>query len=305
MWFAPFLFALLIEKAMQKMAHLITTYFSISIPFLPFILYLIFLVCFFSLFLSLSFSLIQIIRLFIQTDFFTQLLTTLQSIPLPPFLYSSFESLIHQLMVFLSSALMVFPQLFTFLSLTFLIACLLLFHPHQFDSYLNQLPPAWKKQLNQLQFSFFSTTKKIFLSSLILMCLTWIECWLGLILLHEPHAFSLSLLIACFDSLPLLGVGVVLLPLSLAQWFFGFPKKALGLFLLFLVITALRFVIEPKLLAKQMGIPVIFHVLSMMICVNLFGGLGFLYAPFLCILSMDILHNSKISTHTTTKGALT
>lgn len=81
--------------------------------------------------------------------------------------------------------------------------------------------------------------------------------------------------------------------------------KALGLFLLFLVITALRFVIEPKLLAKQMGIPVIFHVLSMMICVNLFGGLGFLYAPFLCILSMDILHNSKISTHTTTKGALT
>lgn len=133
------------------------------------------------------------------------------------------------------------------------------------------------------------------------MIITWIECWIGLSLLHEPHALSLSLLIACFDCLPLFGAGTILLPLSLAQWFFGFPKKALGLFILTLIISTLRLIIEPKLMAKQIGIPLLFQLLSMMICVNLFGVLGFLYAPFLCILGIDLLHNHSTSSHTTTK----
>lgn len=249
----------------------------------------------------LSFSFIQFIRVFLQTDFFQQLLIFFESFALPPALSSPLEAFIQQLILFLSSALMIFPKLFTFLSLTCLIAFLLLLQPHQLDPYFNQLSLSFQQKILHVHTSLILTLKKMSLSALLLMGMTWIECWIGLLLIHEPHAFSLSLLIACFDSLPLFGVGVVLLPLSLSQFFFGFPKRAVGLLLIYLIVTSLRFLIEPKLFAHQMGIPVLVHLLSMIICLNLFGALGFFYAPFLCVLGMDMLHNRQQRTQTTTK----
>lgn len=99
-WFAPLLFASIIAKIMNKIAHIIQPYLPLFIPFLPLLLYVFFLIFFFYFIFSLSFSLIQVIRVFIQTDFFTQLLTTLQAMSLPPFLYSSVETVIHRLISF-------------------------------------------------------------------------------------------------------------------------------------------------------------------------------------------------------------
>lgn len=293
-WLSPFFLAYLIFKTIYYFAHK----FPFTIPLLPFLLFFVFLLICFASFFLLSLSFIRFIKVFLQTDFFNQLLLFFQSLQLPSTLESFLESLIQQSIPFLSSILFIFPKLLSFLSLSCLIAFLMITHPIKLELPFHL---SLQNKLNQLHDLFITTLKNMVKSTLILMIFTWIECFIGLLLIQEPHAFSLSLFIACFDSLPILGVGTVLLPLSLAQFFLGYPKKALGLLIIYVVVSCIKFFLEPKIVSKQMGIPVLFHLLSMVICLNLFGGIGLLYAPFLCRISVDLLHNKQQINQTITK----
>lgn len=303
-WLSPFFLAYLIFKTMNSCANQINHFLPFKIPFLPFFLFLLFLFFLFSTFMILSLSFIRFIKVFLQTDFFNQLLFFFQEKQLPLTLESMLQSSIEKILPFLSSTLLLFPQILTFLTLSCLVAFLLLIHPTQLTPYFHELPLSFQNNIQLIHKITIQTIKSMMMSTLLMMLLTWFECFIGLKIIHEPNAFSLSLLIACFDSLPVLGVGVVLLPLALSQFFLGFTKKALGLFLIYLIVSLIKFFIEPKILSKQMGIPVFFHLLSMVLCLNLFGTIGLLYAPFLCRVSLDFMHIQQQIAHTTKKELL-
>ena len=119
-----------------------------------------------------------------------------------------------------------------------------------------------------------------------LFLITLAELILGLTLLGVEAALPVSLLIALLDILPLFGVGTALIPWAAALFFSGETTRAVGFLVLFAVMTALRQVIEPKLVGKNLGLHPFFSFAGAVIGLRLMGVFGLFVGPavalFLC-----------------------
>ena len=86
--------------------------------------------------------------------------------------------------------------------------------------------------------------------NLFLYFLTFCQTCVILAVLGLPYPLIIGLLTAVADVLPILGPGMVLIPVAIYQLLAGHWAKALGIAIGWLVISSLRQVIEPKLVAS-------------------------------------------------------
>lgn len=86
------------------------------------------------------------------------------------------------------------------------------------------------------------------------MLLTFAQLWAGLWLLRIPYAGWISFGIAVFDILPIVGTGGILLPWAAVSGFLGNYSLAAGILILYVVITVIRNILEPKIVGKQIGL---------------------------------------------------
>ncbi len=107
------------------------------------------------------------------------------------------------------------------------------------------------------------TGRRYFLSYLFLYFITFCETCVILSLLGLPYPLTVGLITAAADLLPVLGPGIVFTPLAVYQLLIGEYGKALGLFIGWLVITCIRQVTEPKLVASTAKV----HPLAMLAAV--------------------------------------
>jgi len=114
---------------------------------------------------------------------------------------------------------------------------------------------------------------------LTLMMICFIILFLGFLILRIKHSFLLAFLTAFFDSLPFIGVGIILIPMMLMFLIKGIYLKAIYILLLYLVINILRSFLEPQMMNKQMKIPSFLLLLSMMIHLYFFGFIGIILSP--------------------------
>ena len=123
----------------------------------------------------------------------------------------------------------------------------------------------------------------------ILFLLTFAELLLGLTLLKQPYALLLALGIAVVDILPVLGTGTVLLPWAGYLLIAGEPRRAVGLLVLYLVITVCRQIAEPRIVGARIGLSPIPALLSMYIGLRLFGLLGLILFPLVAVIGKDAI----------------
>lgn len=114
---------------------------------------------------------------------------------------------------------------------------------------------------------------------IILMIICFIILFIGMTILKMQHPLLYVLLTAFLDSLPFIGVGIVLIPMCIFYVFKGFYLKALYLFLIYLMINVMRSLLEPRIMNKQMQIPSFLLLLSMMIHLHFFGIIGIILSP--------------------------
>lgn len=123
----------------------------------------------------------------------------------------------------------------------------------------------------------------------LIFLLTFAELSVGLWLLRIPYAFQIGFLIAVVDLMPILGTGLVLLPWALVAAVLGNGVLAIGLVVLYVVITAVRNVVEPKLVGGKIGLHPLATLISMFVGLQLFGVVGMFLFP----LSLSILVQMK------------
>ena len=119
--------------------------------------------------------------------------------------------------------------------------------------------------------------------SLILL-ITFAEIFFGLSILGVEYSFLIAAVSALVDILPVLGVGIVLLPwavycLTTRQLFTG-----IGLIILYVVTVIVRQFIEPKIVGENLGIHPLLTLASFYLGYRIFGFIGILLAPILLIL---------------------
>lgn len=132
-----------------------------------------------------------------------------------------------------------------------------------------------------------------------LMLITFSEVFLGLNLMkligvYEGGYIAIIAFVTCIvDIIPVLGTGTILIPWAVYNFItadFGF---AIGLLLLYAVITVIRQVVEPKLVANQVGLPSIMTIMAMFLGGRVLGPLGILILP-LTVIVLKLMYDEGI-----------
>ena len=112
-----------------------------------------------------------------------------------------------------------------------------------------------------------------------IISITFAELSIGFWILGIPTPFLFGLLIAIIDIMPILGTGAILLPWSIVALIMGNSKVGIGMLILYIVITVVRQIIEPKIVGQQIGLYPIVTLILMYVGAQLMGVLGLLILP--------------------------
>ena len=134
---------------------------------------------------------------------------------------------------------------------------------------------------------------------LIIMLITFVEMSVGLTVLRLIGVFESNYIVligaatAIIDIVPLLGTGTVIFPWALYCLIMKDYGMAIGLVIIYVVISVIRQVIEPKLVAGQLGLSPIVTITAMYLGLKLFGFIGMFALP-LTIIVLKLLNDEGI-----------
>jgi len=109
--------------------------------------------------------------------------------------------------------------------------------------------------------------------------MTYVLTLIGLLILGIDHSFAIAFLVTLVDLLPILGVGSFLVPWAIYQALISNWFIAIGLIVLFIVITVIRRIIEPKVLGDAVGISALSALISLYIGYEIMGVIGLFFGP--------------------------
>lgn len=116
-------------------------------------------------------------------------------------------------------------------------------------------------------------------SYLIIMSVTFVELSIAFSFIGIKHAMLVAACIAVFDILPVLGTGGIMIPWAILMAVYGNYPLALELFLIYVAITVVRNIIEPKIIGGQLGLHPVVTLVSMFVGVEFFGVIGLFGFP--------------------------
>jgi len=145
--------------------------------------------------------------------------------------------------------------------------------------FLSFLPEKTLKLLRSLKEKAYTSLGVFIRSYFLVFLLTFAELSLGFAILQLPYPAFWGFIVAVVDVMPVLGTGLVLLPWSVICLILGNYFLGIGLLVLYVAITAIRNVVEPKLVGNQIGLHPLATLISMFVGLQLFGLLGLFIFP--------------------------
>lgn len=154
--------------------------------------------------------------------------------------------------------------------------------------FLRRIPREWLH-------SFLETLKRIrrvlggwFTAQCKLVGVSFVILFLGLVILRIPYALLWASLICLVDAFPVLGTGTILLPWSLVCLLQGDTPRAIGLASLYVTVTLIRSMLEPKVLSRHLGLDPLITLMALYVGFRLWGIGGMILAPILTVIALQI-----------------
>ena len=113
----------------------------------------------------------------------------------------------------------------------------------------------------------------------LIMSITFVELSIGLTLAGIKHPVLVAFIIALFDILPVLGTGGIMIPWTILTAIQGNGPMALKMLAIYVVITVIRNIIEPKIVGSQLGLHPVVTLCSMFVGAQVFGVIGLFGFP--------------------------
>lgn len=148
-----------------------------------------------------------------------------------------------------------------------------------------QLPDGKKNILTDIKQVFSKTILKMIRAYAIIMSITFGEIFIGLSILNligvmnNSYVVMIAIAIAIFDILPVAGSGGILIPWALISLLTGNVPKAIGIIVIYVVISIIRQYIEPKVVGSSLGVHPIVTLAGLYFGLKLFGVLGMFIVP--------------------------
>lgn len=124
----------------------------------------------------------------------------------------------------------------------------------------------------------------------LIILITFSELCFGMYLMKLFGIFDsnyipiIAIIIAIIDIIPVLGTGTVVIPWAVYSLITGNTALAIALFAMYICITVIRQIIEPKLVAGQLGLPSFATLMAMYIGSQLFGFIGLFLLPITLVM---------------------
>lgn len=175
---------------------------------------------------------------------------------------------------------------FLLISIIYLVALFLisLDLPRIHAGFMRLFTPSAREKVNVVLSQLNRAAIGFLRAQVILSLFTYFVTLIALLFLQVKYAALISLLVVIVDILPILGTGSVLMPWAIYNFLNGNSKLAIGLVVLFLLITVLRRIIEPKILASNLGISALAALVSLFLGFQVMGFFGVILGPALVII---------------------
>lgn len=120
----------------------------------------------------------------------------------------------------------------------------------------------------------------------ILMSITAASIFISFLIFGLPYAFVVGIVGALMDLIPFLGIISIYLPIIIYHLFIKNYFVAIGMTIVFLLISVLRQVLEPKLISANIGLSPLASIAAIFIGIQLNGIIGILFC-----FGFVIMHN--------------
>ncbi len=157
-----------------------------------------------------------------------------------------------------------------------------------------QCSPKVKNLIYDIKDYTVNTLFKIIFAYAKIMSITFVELSIGFIILGIDSPFLVALLISIFDVLPVLGTGGIMVPWVLYLLINGQINLAIGLLILYIIVTVIRNIIEPKIVGDQIGVHPLLMLIGMYAGVKIFGMFGLILFPVVLIIIKNLNDSEKI-----------
>lgn len=131
---------------------------------------------------------------------------------------------------------------------------------------------------------------KMVRSYCIIILITFCEISLGLNFLKligvytGSYILAISAITAVLDILPVLGTGTVFIPWGIYCLISAQYGLGIGILVLYVIILVVRQIVEPRLVAMNLGLPPVLTLMGMYLGLQLFGVLGMFVVPLTFVL---------------------
>lgn len=155
----------------------------------------------------------------------------------------------------------------------------------------------WKKEnvfrmeIKAVSDSLYRLIHVYFKIEALILVINSILCIIALLIIKNPYAVVLGILIGIVDMLPVFGTGTVLLPWALFELVNKNVTSAAVLVSAYVVTYFVREIMESKCLGDKTGIPPFVMLMVIFLGIMIYGIMGFILGPVsYCIMKALILH---------------
>jgi sporulation integral membrane protein YtvI len=186
------------------------------------------------------------------------------------------------------------PTLIVYTSITILSTLLMSIDKNDIVKFLeHQFPISWLNKIYNIKRDILSVFGSYLIAQLILVTICFFELLIALNLflslgLNVKYPLIFSIVISLIDALPILGAGAILIPWSIFSFITGDIKLGFAIFILYVIVLAVRQLLEPKLISQKIGVHPLVTLVSMYSGFKLLGIVGFLIGPIVMIILKNV-----------------
>ncbi len=165
------------------------------------------------------------------------------------------------------------------------------------DRLLGLLPPLARDRIGTFRQKAGKAIRGYVRAYVILLTLTFLVVFAGLVILRQRYALLLALLVAVVDLLPVLGAGTVLIPWAIAMMVFGQYFFGFGLLIVYGVVTIVRQIAEPRLIGSSLGLHPLASLFAVFAGAKLFGFAGVILGPIAAFVVKELVWDREGKEH--------
>lgn len=185
--------------------------------------------------------------------------------------------------------IMFVPNVIIYVIITFLATLFLVTDRRTITRYLTDLfPNEFVKKVSNVVAKSFKSLGSYLKAMCIMICITFVELLIAFTILKQPYPLTIAIIVAIVDALPILGTGTVLIPWAVYSAITGNIGMGIGLLVVYLVITVVRQLLEPRIVSQNIGVHPFITLLAMYIGFKMFGLFGLIVGPVVMVIFKNV-----------------